>query len=150
VAHSFTNLLYHLVFATKDREPLLDEALRSSLYAQLGGIIKEKGGISLVVNGMPEHIHLLVKLRPDRSVSDILSDLKSRTSGWIHRTRPDLAHFRWQTGYGAFTVSHSQAPVVRKYIENQEEHHRSMPFELEYVQLMRKHGVELSEEELWQ
>jgi REP element-mobilizing transposase RayT len=149
MGHSFTNLLYHLVFATKYREPWLDDALRPALYAQLGSILRKEKAVALIVNGMPEHVHILAKLRPNHRVSDVLSDLKSRTSGWIHRTRKDLAHFAWQTGYGAFTVSQSQVDVVRRYIASQEEHHRKVPFGQEYLQLMLKHGVEITEEELW-
>ncbi len=150
MSHSVTNLLYHFVFATKLREPWLDNALRPALWAQLGSILQKEGGMALVVNGMPEHVHILAKLRPDHRVSEILSDLKSRTSGWIHRARSDLAHFAWQTGYGAFTVSLSQEEVVRHYIETQEEHHRRVPFDQEYIQLLRKHGAEIREEDLWQ
>src|SRR5262249_7164570 len=102
MSHSFTNLLYHLVFGTKERQPWLDDSLRPALYAQLGAILKMEGGIPLTINGMPEHVHILCKLRPDHQVSKIVSDLKSRSCGWIHRTRDDLQHFFWQTGYGAF------------------------------------------------
>ena len=150
MGHSFTNLLYHIVFATKQREPWLGDDLRPALYGQLGSILKKEGGIALIINGMPEHVHILAKLRPDHRVSEILSDLKSRTSGWIHRTREDLSHFAWQTGYGAFTVSQSQVEVVRRYIENQEEHHRKVPFDQEYRELFRKHGVEIPEQDLWE
>ena len=150
MGHSFTNLLYHIVFGTKQREPWLDDNLRPALHGELGSILKKEGGIPLIINGMPEHVHILAKLRADHRVSEILSDLKSRTSGWIHRTREDLAHFAWQTGYGAFTVSQSQLDVVRRYIENQEEHHRKVPFNREYLELLRRHGVEITEQDLWQ
>jgi putative transposase len=99
---------------------------------------------------MPEHVHILAKLRPDHRVSEIVSDLKSRSSGWVHRTRQDLAHFAWQTGYGGFTVSQSQAKVVHQYIADQEEHHRKTPFDIEYVRLLRKNGAEIDEKTLWQ
>jgi REP element-mobilizing transposase RayT len=150
MAHSFTNLLYHFVFATKDRQPWLDEALRPCLFAVLGEILKKEGGTALIINGLPEHVHILAKLRPDHRVSEILSDLKSRSSGWIHRTREDLKQFAWQTGYGAFSVSLSQAEIVRGYIANQEEHHRHVPFDVEYVRLLCKHGAEIDERTLWQ
>jgi REP element-mobilizing transposase RayT len=150
MAHSYANLLYHLVFATKGREPWLDDALRPALFAQLGSILAREGGIALIVNGMPEHVHILARLRSDHRVSDIVCDLKARTSGWIHRSHAELQHFAWQTGYGAFTVSQSQIEVVRNYIQNQELHHRQTPFSVEYCQLLRKHGLEIDEETLWQ
>jgi REP element-mobilizing transposase RayT len=130
VAHSYTNLLYHLVFSTKERQPWLNNAIRPAVFGCLGGI--------------------LAKLRPDRSVSHTLSDLKSRSSGWMHRTHPDLAAFAWRTGYGAFTVSQSQVEVVRTYIQNQEKHHQRMPFQDELRELLRRHGHEVDESLLWQ
>jgi len=149
MGQSFTNLLYHFVFSTKGREPWLDEALRPALFAQMGAIIKKEGGIALLISGMPDHVHILAKLRPDHRVSEIMSDVKSRSSGWVHRTYADRQDFFWQTGYGAFTVSQSQIEVVRHYIANQEKHHREMPFEREYLGLFRKHGIEVDEQTLW-
>lgn len=150
MSHSFTNLLYHLVFATKNREPLLDDALRPQLFAQLGAILTKEEATPLIVNGMPDHVHILAKPRPTHRVAAVLSDIKSRSSGWIHRTRPDLQHFAWQTGYGAFTVSESQVEVVRAYIRNQEEHHRRMPVDLEFKHLLRKHGLPVEEQLTWE
>jgi REP element-mobilizing transposase RayT len=97
-----------------------------------------------------DHVHILAKLRPDRSVSQILSDVKSRTSGWVHRHIPQLPAFAWQTGYGAFTVSQSQVERVRQYIKDQEAHHQKMPFQDELRRLLRAHGVEIAEELVWQ
>ena len=150
MAHSFTNLLYHLVFSTKERQPWLEQSLRPALWDCLGGIIKAEGGIPLIINGVEDHVHILTKLRPDKSVSNILSDLKSRSSGWVHRTHPNLEAFAWQTGYGAFTVSQSQVEKIRTYIHNQEEHHRRMPFQEELRRLLRKHGQTIDETLLWQ
>ena len=150
MAHSFTNLLYHIVFATKEREPWLTPALRPDLFAYVGGVIRDEGGIALIVNGMAEHLHILAKLRPDRALSDVVGQLKARSSGWIHRTRPEVPAFAWQTGYSAFTVSQSQIELVRRYIENQEAHHRTMPFTTELRRLLLAHGYEVAEEDLWQ
>jgi REP element-mobilizing transposase RayT len=150
MAHSYTNLLYHVVFATKGREPWLGDTWRPALCAYVGGVIRELGGIALIVNGMPEHIHILAKLRPDRSLSDVLRELKARSSAWVHRTHPALKVFSWQTGYGAFTVSQSQAKPVHEYIENQETHHRVMPFSEEMQRLLRRNGLECDERALWE
>src|SRR5262249_60096317 len=103
MAHSYTNLLYHIVFGTKERHPWIDAALRTDLYSRLGLIIQQTGGIPLRINGVADHVHILAKLRPDVAVSDVLRDLKSRSSGWGHRRRADLSKFAWQTGYGAFS-----------------------------------------------
>ena len=150
MAHSYTNLLYHIVFATKGRQNWLDKAIRPDLFAYLGQVIGDEGGISLLVNGTSDHVHLLVKLQPDRSVSGVLSNLKSRSSGWIHRERPDLAHFAWQTGYGAFSVGQSQVPRVRRYIQNQETHHKKIPYVEEFRSLLRKSGFAAADEFFWE
>ena len=150
MAHSYTNLLYHLVFSTKERQPWLDAAIRPAVFACLGGIIQDLGGIPMTINGVADHVHILAKLRPDRSVSQTLSDLKSRSSGWVHRTHSDQAAFARQTGYGAFTVSQSKVEVVRTYIQNLEKHHQRVPFQDELRELLRRHGHEVDESLLWQ
>jgi len=149
MAHSFTTLNYHLVFATKGREPLLDERLRPAMFARIGAVLKEERALPIVVNGMAEHVHALTKLRPDQCVADILRDVKSRTTGWVHRTRPDLQHFAWQVGYGAFTVSQADLAAVQEYIEKQEEHHAKTSFDAEFLALCRLHGHDVDERFLW-
>ena len=147
--HSYTNLVCHVVFGTKGREPWLQNEIRPAVLHFLGGGIKENGGIVLEINGMPDHVHILAKLRPDRTISDLLRDIKARSSGWIHSTYPDLVGFAWQSGYGAFSVSRSQVNVVRSYIQRQEEHHRDKPFAEEFVRLLIAHDVEFDERYLW-
>ncbi len=149
MAHSFTNLLYHLVFSTKERQPWLDPDMRPRLFPYLGGLIREEGGIALIVNGVADHVHLLVKLRPDRAVADVLRALKAGSSFWVHKTFLNHDHFAWQTGYGAFTVSQSQVETVRSYIQRQEEHHRTRPFRDEFAALLRAHGMQVPEEAMW-
>ena len=149
MSHSFTNLLYHLVFSTKERRPCLDPDVRLRLFPYMGGLIREEGGIPLCVNGVEDHVHLLVKLRQDRALSETMRVLKATSSGWMHRTFPEVVGFHWQTGYGAFTVSQSQVGRVRRYIQNQEEHHKGRSFQDEFRALLRAHGVEFTEEELW-
>jgi REP element-mobilizing transposase RayT len=149
MSHSFTNLLYHLVFSTKERRPWLEGEMRPRVFAYLGGLIRAERGIALCINGMPDHVHLLVKLKQDKAVADVLRTLKAKSSGWIHKTFPGLRCFAWQTGYGAFSVSQSQVEKVRTYIQNQEEHHRHKPFQKEFIALLKAHGMEYAEEDLW-
>jgi REP element-mobilizing transposase RayT len=149
MAHSFTNLLYHLVFATEGRDPILDPSWRRDLFAYIGGVIRAEEGIALRVNGMADHIHILLKFRPSKSVSDLLADIKGRSSGWVRRTRPGMENFAWQTGYGAFPVSQSQVERVRLYVENQEQHHLDITFPDELKRLLAAHGCEIDEEMLW-
>lgn len=119
---SYTNLLYHIVYATKKRAPLITNLLRPRLHEYLGGIVRGLGSVPIEINGVSDHVHLLVKLRPTISVSDFLSKLKSNSSGWAKRQTS--GRFAWQDRYGAFTVSESQVDHVRLYIRNQEKHHQ--------------------------
>ena len=111
--HSYTQLLYHLVFSTKRREPFLGPSVLPRLCEYLGGAVRGEGGTALIVNGMPDHIHILARLRQDVALSDVLRAIKAHSSGWVHDTFPELSGFAWQSGYGAFTVSISQADRVR-------------------------------------
>jgi putative transposase len=105
MSDSYTNLLYHIIFSTKDRRPLITESCELRLYDYLGGTIRGLGGISLELNGTEDHVHLLAKLRPDTALSEVLRELKANASGWMHDIFPELKDFSWQRGYGAFTVS---------------------------------------------
>lgn len=146
---SFTNLIYHIVFSTKNRQPLITDHVKSRLYEYIGGTIRKQGGIALAINGMSDHVHVLAKLRPDKSVSDVLRDLKANSSGWMHDVFPELKDFSWQNGYGAFTVSASQIERVRQYIANQEEHHKKVgTFRDEFIKLLRANEIEFEEKYL--
>lgn len=146
---SFTNLIYHIVFSTKNRQPLITNDVKSRMYDYLGGTIRKQGGISLAINGMDDHIHVLAKLRPDKAVSDVLRDLKANSSGWMHEIFPDLKDFSWQNGYGAFTVSASQTDKVMEYIANQEKHHLKIgSFRDEFIKLLRANKIEFDEKYL--
>ena len=146
---SYTNLIYHIVFSTKNRAPLITPEREARLYEYIGGIIRGLSGILLCINGVEDHVHLLIKLRPDKSVSDILRDLKSNSSGWMHDVFPDAADFSWQNGYGAFSVSESQIAKVANYISKQKEHHRMESFEDEFMSMLRKNGIEFERKYLW-
>src|SRR5262249_7771185 len=124
VSHSHTNLLYHIVFSTQERQPWLDAETSARLYAYLGGAIRSEGGTSLSINGCTDHIHILAKLRQDKAVSEVLRGIKANSSGWIHRTFRPLRAFAWQKGYGAFSVSQSQVDKVKRYIAGQQRHHQ--------------------------
>lgn len=149
MAQSFTNLLYHILFSTKHREPMITSMIEKRLYGYLGGIIGGQKGIALEINGMPDHVHLLVKLSQNKSIADVLRELKADSSGWVHQEFPSLKTFSWQLGYAAFTVSESQVERVRQYIRNQKQHHRRVTFQDELLSLLRAHGVDFEEKYLW-
>jgi REP element-mobilizing transposase RayT len=145
--HTFTNLLAHVVFSTKDRLPLINAEAQPRLHSYMGGILRELKVTPLIVNGVADHVHMLVGLPPAASVSDTLRILKTNSSRWMHETygKP----FAWQSGYGAFSVSQSNLAAVREYIARQEEHHRRMNFKEEFVSLLRRHNVEFDELQVW-
>jgi putative transposase len=138
------SLHYHLVFGTKHHTPSIAAEWRERLHAYLGGAVKTLAGIPEVVGGVGDHVHLLVGLRATHCLADVMRDIKRVSSLWVHETIGERS-FAWQDGYGAFTVSASQLPVVRRYIERQEEHHRARTFREEYVELLRKSEVGFDE-----
>jgi REP element-mobilizing transposase RayT len=142
---SYTNLLYHIVFSTKNREPIITPDYEVRLHDYVGGIVRSLGGISLELNGTKDHVHLLAKLRPDRALSDMLRDLKANATGWMHDVFPSMKNFSWQRGYGAFTVSQSNVQEVRQYIARQKEHHRKVSFRDEFIHFLRANGIEYDE-----
>ncbi|HWM25227.1 MAG TPA: IS200/IS605 family transposase [Chthoniobacterales bacterium] len=145
MSSSYCNLLYHIVFSTKRREPWLTPEMRPRTHQYLGGAIRDENGIALIVNGTADHIHILAKLRPDKAISKLIGELKANSSGWISRTFENCAGFAWQEGYGAFTVSESMLSKVHRYIERQEEHHRRISFLEEFKVLLKAHGLPFDE-----
>ena len=126
--HTYTSLLVHIIFSTKDRRPYLDAELRPRLFPYMGGILRELGGTPILVNGPDDHVHALTALPPTRSLSDVMRVLKTNSSRWVHEQWPARRDFAWQSGYGAFTVSRSNVDEVERYIAGQEEHHRHVTF----------------------
>lgn len=149
MAQSYVNLLYHIVFSTKDREPCITEARQPRLYEFIGGLVRKRGGVTYAINGMEDHVHLFARLRQDKTVADMVRDFKAYSSGWMHRVFPELQDFTWQNGYGAFTVSASQARRVTDYIERQKIHHQKLSFKREFVTLLRRNEIEFDERYLW-
>ena len=142
------SLHYHIVFSTKERRAFIDEPWRERLHAYLGGSVRTLGGVPEAVGGVGDHVHLLVGLRATHCLADVVRDIKSTSSEWVHQTIK-LAVFSWQEGYGAFTVSASQLEVAKQYIANQAEHHRKKTFQEEYRELLVKSGIEFDEKYLW-
>lgn len=134
-----TSLHYHLVFATKNRDPLISREWREDLHSYLGGIVKGLDGHPEGIGGVADHVHLLISLKPTVCLSDFMRELKKSSSIWVRESK--LANFQWQDGYAAFTVSASARESVQRYIANQEEHHRVKSFREELVEFLEKSGV---------
>jgi REP element-mobilizing transposase RayT len=146
---SFACLYHHLIFSTKARSPLITEGVQPRLFDYIGGILRAEGCSLIAAGGMPDHVHLLVSLGKQVSMSEALRIVKTNSSRWVHDTFPSLAGFAWQVGYGAFSVSASQLETVKVYLSGQAEHHRRITFQEEFVALLRRHGIEYDERYLW-
>ena len=130
---TYTNLLFHVVYSTKYRKPLIKDDMKDRLYGYIGGIIRDEKGILLEVGGMPDHVHLLAKFSPRIAVSDMLRLIKTNSSKWMNEQDKIRRRFEWQTGYAAFSVSESQVDNVRRYLHDQIEHHAVTTFKDEYL-----------------
>ena len=142
MSHTYTNILIHALFSTKDRQPLLTPEIRDELFRYLGGAINELRGQSLLVNGPRDHVHMFFVQPRTLSIADVMEKVKGNSSGWVKDRWPARRHFGWQTGYAAFSVSKSHVEQVKRYIRNQEEHHRKVSYLEEVVAFLNKHGVE--------
>jgi REP-associated tyrosine transposase len=141
MAGTLSRLMYHVVFSTKRRFPFIDPELRAKLYPYLVGIVRDRGGWLLALGGMPDHVHLLIRLKPDLPVSDVVRHAKGGSSRWIHEQAGLSPDFGWQLGYAVFSVSASNEGVVRAYIRNQEKHHRRVSLDEELLGLARTHAA---------
>ncbi|MEE8523904.1 MAG: IS200/IS605 family transposase [Thermoanaerobaculia bacterium] len=139
--HTFTKLHYHLVFATKQRMPLITPAIQERLYRYVGGTIREHRGSLIEIGGVADHIHILAGFLPRYPLSEMLKTIKGGASHWVNEQSLCSGTFAWQKGYAAFTVSTSQLSKTCRYIRLQEEHHRNRSFQEELDALLRRHGI---------
>jgi REP element-mobilizing transposase RayT len=146
---SLANINIHLVYSTKRRERLIEDAIRARLHAYIGGILLKFDCLPLEINTEPDHAHLLFVLGRNVAVSKLVGNLKTGATDWLRQQDSTLARFHWQSGYGAFSVSASNVAAVRTYIRNQREHHRHSTFQDEFRALLRKHGIEWDERYVW-
>ncbi len=146
---SYVSSHYHCVFSTKGRRPLISTELRERLWPFLGGIARQHRMKAIEVGGMADHIHLLLSLPSTLSIAKALQLIKGGSSKWVHETFPQHRLFGWQVKYGAFGVSVSQLDKIIQYIKGQENHHRKMTFQEEFLALLKKHRVEYDKRYLW-
>jgi putative transposase len=149
MANTYTSLHYHLLFSTKNRKRWITPEIAERLWAYLGGIARQNDMTALRVGGIEDHVHLVLGLPPTVAPSKAAQLIKGASSNWIHDNFPALSAFRWQDGYGAFTVSKSNLPEILRYVEGQREHHREKTFQEEYRALLHKHGIKYDERYLW-
>ena len=150
MGQSLVQIYVHIVFSTKRRKPFLDDRkFRDQAHGYLAGICKNLRSSALIVGGAEDHVHLLCRLSKTIDIADLIRDLKRDSSKWVKAEQPRLAEFHWQQGYGAFSVSPSHVDALKKYIANQEEHHRTESFQDEFRRLCKKYGLEIDERYVW-
>jgi len=149
MANTYTSLFYHVVFSTKNRIEFIRPDIEERVWAYIGGVARQHKMTAIQVGGAADHIHALVMAPPTLAPYEIAKYLKGDSSKWIHEAFPDLHNFGWQDGYGAFTVSKSNVPSVVSYIQNQRAHHQTQTFQEEYLEFLKKHGVQYDERYLW-
>jgi REP element-mobilizing transposase RayT len=141
MASTYTQIYIHVVFAVEGRQSLIQPEHNDELQKYMAGIVSGQKQKLIAINNMPDHLHLLVGLRPDSSISDLVRDVKAGSSKFINEKRWVMGRFSWQEGFGAFSYSRSQLDVVIRYIQNQQKHHAKKSFREEYVALLEKFGV---------
>ncbi len=145
MANTYTQIHVHAVFAVQNKVSVIHQSWKDELYKYISGIVKNNGHKLLIINGMPDHIHILFGMRPNQSLSDLMQDIKGSSSKWVNDKNLTKGRFSWQEGYGAFAYSKSQLPQIIRYIEKQEEHHKKKTFIEEYKEILRLFEIEYDE-----
>lgn len=149
MANTYSQIYIQIVFSVQNRETLLKLPWRLEVYKYMAGIIKSKGLKSIIINGMEDHVHILLELKPEISLSDLVRDIKKHSTIFINKQNWLNYKFSWQNGYGAFSYSHSQVNKVYNYIKNQEKIHLNRTFQMEYIEFLKKFNVEYRDEYLF-
>lgn len=146
---TFSQIYIQVIFAIKGRTSLIDASWEEELYKYITGIITNKGQKLLAINGMPDHIHTLIGMKPACCLSDLVREVKKASNAFVKEKRFVKYKFEWQEGYGAFSYSHSALDNVIAYIQNQKEHHKKITFKQEYIGFLKKFEVEYGEKYLF-
>jgi len=149
MANTYTQLYFHVVFAVNGRKELIDKNWKDELYKYITGIVSNKDQKLMFINGMPDHVHLLIGTKPNCNLSDLVRDIKSNSAKWINNKQFINGEFEWQLGFGAFTVSQSQLDKVVNYIKNQQKHHLKKSFREEYVEFLEANNIDYKDEYLF-
>ncbi|AFK02093.1 transposase IS200-family protein [Emticicia oligotrophica DSM 17448] len=150
MAGTFSQIYIQYVFAVKGRENLLQKPWRDEVFKYIAGIIKEKNQKAIIVNGVADHVHVFVGLKPSMNISDLVRDIKNNSSKFINEQKFVKGKFSWQEGYGAFSYTHSQIENVYQYILKQEEHHKKKTFKEEYLDFLQKFDIEFNKKYLFE
>jgi putative transposase len=147
---TFSQIYIQVVFAVKNRDALISPAWEERLYQYISGIVQNKGQKMLAINGMPDHIHFFIGMKPAFCLSDLIREVKKSSNQMINENKLSKCKFNWQEGFGAFSYSHSQIENVVQYVLNQKTHHRKVTFKEEYVDFLKKFEVQYNEKYLFE
>lgn len=145
MADTYTQIYLHLIIAVRNRKCLIGRSWQNELYSYMTGIVQNKGHKMIRINGMPDHVHMLIGLHTTQTVSDLMREVKQFSTNWINSGDLIDQKFNWQKGYSAFSCSRSMLDHVIRYIENQEKHHDLYSFRDEYVRFLKKYEVSYNE-----
>lgn len=146
MANTYSQLYFHVVFAVKRRQNLIEKGWKDDLYKYITGIVTNNNQKLMIINGVEDHVHILLGTKPNCNLSDLVRDIKANSSKWVNEQNLTKDKFAWQTGFGAFTVGQRELPIIINYIEKQEEHHRKKVFREEYVAFLKEHDVDYKDE----
>ena len=147
--NTYTQIYIHVIFAVQGRQSLISKPHREEVYKEIAGVMKAERQKLISINGMADHVHILVGLRPDSALSDLVKEIKVASTNLINDKGWVRGRFSWQRGFGAFSYSRSQIRAVAAYIENQERHHSRRSFRAEYIDLLEKFEIEYDQEYLF-
>lgn len=146
MADTYTQIFYHVIFAVRNRDSLIITAIKDDLYKYITGIITNQKQKLFIINGMPDHVHILMNCKPNMNLSDNIRDIKEHSTKFINGEKKLRGQFYWQAGFGAFTVSKKDVSMVLNYIKNQEDHHKKKTFREEYLEFLKENEIEFKEE----
>ena len=149
MAQTLVSLMTHIIFSTKNREPLITSEIEPELFAYMGGILKNKDSRLLSAGGTDDHVHLLISQSKNIALSAVMKDVKKDSSSWIKTKGKGFCNFHWQDGYGAFSIGMSDIAAVTRYITSQKEHHRKRSFQEELIQILNEYDIQYDERYLW-
>ncbi|HMS99169.1 MAG TPA: IS200/IS605 family transposase [Saprospiraceae bacterium] len=149
MASTYTKIYIHVICVVKSRANLIGQTWKEDLFKYMSGIITHKGHKSIIVNGVSDHVHILIGLKPAMSISDLVRDIKNNSTNYVNENRLCPTYFSWQEGYGAFSYGHSQLDHIYKYILNQEQHHPQKTLKAEYLEILKNNEVDYQEKYLF-
>lgn len=150
MADTYSQIFYHVVFAVRNRNSLIVPAVKSELYKYITGIVQKQNQKLFIINGMPDHVHLLLNCKPDINLSNLVKEIKEHSTKFINSKKIIPRKFYWQAGFGAFSVGKRELPIILNYIKNQEEHHRRKNFRTEYLEFLKENEIDFKEEYIFQ